>query len=415
MATTLGDILPSSGGTTPVKRQATLSEALAQVDRLGAELEQERERARRLEDELREARRLEAVGRLAGGIAHDFSNILAVISGYSELMLKRMDPTDPLRAGAESIRKAAVWGLNLTQHMLTTSKAAAPVATPLDLNAVATGVVRTLAPLLGEHVQVALELAPCLGRVKVNMGQLEQTLMNLLLNARDAMPSGGRVTVETANVDLEQSPTGPLRSVMVRIRDTGSGMDPATLSRAFEPYFTTKAPGRGTGLGLATVFAFVSSAGGHVEAASEVGHGATFTIYLPRHDAVAEPPAPPSAATVLVLEPEPGVRDLIAEILDLHGYHVLSARDLDEALAVSVGYQGPIALVIADLLLPGVAGDGVLQRLGPSRASARVLYLSGDLEDTIEEYRGLRPGQGFLHKPFTVDALVQTVREIVGR
>jgi two-component system cell cycle sensor histidine kinase/response regulator CckA len=415
MATTLGDILPSSGGTAPMKRQATLSEALAQVDRLGTELEQERERARRLEDELREARRLEAVGRLAGGIAHDFSNILAVISGYSELMLKRMDPTDPLRAGAESIRKAAVWGLNLTQHMLTTSKAAAPVATVLDLNAVATGVVRTLAPLLGEHVQVALELAPCLGRIKVNMGQLEQTLMNLLLNARDAMPSGGCVTVETANVDLEQSPTGPLRSVMVRIRDTGSGMDAATLSRAFEPYFTTKAPGRGTGLGLATVFAFVSSAGGHVEAASEVGHGSTFTIYLPRHDAVAEPPASPSAATVLVLEPEPGVRDLIAEILDLHGYHVLSARDLDEALAVSVGYQGPIALVIADLLLPGAAGDGVLQRLGPSRASARVLYLSGDLEDTIEEYRGLRPGHGFLHKPFTVDALVQTVREIVGR
>jgi signal transduction histidine kinase len=415
MATTLGDLLPSSGGTAPMKRQATLSEALAQVDRLGAELEQERERARRLEDELREARRLEAVGRLAGGIAHDFSNILAVISGYSELMLKRMDPTDPLRAGAESIRKAAVWGLNLTQHMLTTSKAVAPVATALDLNAVATGVVRTLAPLLGEHVQVALELSPCLGRVKANMGQLEQTLMNLLLNARDAMPSGGRVTVETANVDLEQSPTGPLRSVMVRIRDTGAGMDPATLSRAFEPYFTTKPPGRGTGLGLATVFAFVSSAGGHVEAASEVGRGSTFTIYLPRHDAVEEPPASPAAATVLVLEPEPGVRDLIAEILELHGYHVLSARDLDEALAVSVDYQGPIALVIADLLLPGVAGDGVLQRLGPSRASARVLYLSGDLEDTIEEYRGLRPGQGFLHKPFTVDALVQTVREIVGR
>jgi nitrogen-specific signal transduction histidine kinase len=397
-----------------MRRQATLSEALAEVERLGSELEQERDRARRLEEELRDARRLEAVGRLAGGVAHDFSNILAVISGYSELMLKRMDPTDPLRTGAESIRKAAVWGLNLTQHMLTTSKAAAPVVTTLDLNAVATGVVRTLAPLLGEQVQVALELEPRLGRVKVNMGQLEQTLMNLLLNARDAMLSGGRVTVETANVDLAQSPTGPLRSVMVRITDTGSGMDAATLSRAFEPYFTTKAPGRGTGLGLATVFAFVSQSGGHVEAASDVGRGATFTVYLPRHDVVEEPAAPAAATTVLVLEPEPGVRDLIAEILDLHGYHVLSARDLDEALAVSVGHHGPIALVIADLLLPGVAGDGVLQRLGPTRVSARVLYLSGDLEDTVEDYRGLRPGRGFLHKPFTVDALVQKVREIVA-
>ena len=416
MATTLGDVL-SSGSPSPMKRQATLSEALAEVERLGAELEQERERARRLDDELREARRLEAVGRLAGGVAHDFSNILAVITGYSELMLKRMDPTDPLRTGAESIRKAAVWGLNLTQHMLTTSRAAAPVPMSLDINAVIGGVVRTLAPLLGDQIQVALELDPLLGRVRVNMGQVEQTLMNLLLNARDAMPSGGRVTIETGNVDLEQSPTGALRSAMVRITDTGCGMDDATLSRAFEPYFTTKAPGRGTGLGLATVFAFVSQSGGHVEATSEVGQGSTFTVYLPRHDAGDEPPAeaPVPAATVLVLEPEPGVRDLIAEILELHGYHVLSARDLDEALAASTGHQGPIELVIADLLLPGVAGDGVLQRLGPYRASARVLYLSGDLEDSVEDYRGLSPGRGFLHKPFTVDALVQKVREIVGR
>ena len=399
-----------------MKRHATLSEALAEVERLGAELEQERERARRLEDELREARRLESIARLAGSIAHDFSNILAVITGYSELMLKRMDPTDSLRTGAESIRKAAVWGLNLTQHMLTTSKAATPVATSLDLNTVVTGVVQTLAPLLGEKIEVALELEPCLGRVRVNMGQLEQTLMNLLLNARDAMPGGGRVSVHTANVELEQSPTGPLRSVMVRITDTGLGMDAATLSRVFEPYFTTKPAGRGTGLGLATVFAFVSQNGGHVEATSEVGCGSTFTVYLPRHDAVDEPePAPATASTVLVLEPEPGVRDLIAEILDLHGYHVLSARDLDEALAASAGHDGPIALVVADLLLPGVAGDGVRQRLGPARASARVLYLSGDLEDTVEEYRGLPPGQGFLHKPFTVDALVQKVREIIGR
>ena len=400
-----------------MKRQATLSEALAEVERLGAELEQERERARRLDDELREARRLEAVGRLAGGVAHDFSNILAVITGYSELMLKRMDPTDPLRTGAESIRKAAVWGLNLTQHMLTTSRAAAPVPMSLDINAVIGGVVRTLAPLLGDQIQVALELDPLLGRVRVNMGQVEQTLMNLLLNARDAMPSGGRVTIETGNVDLEQSPTGALRAVMVRITDTGCGMDDATLSRAFEPYFTTKAPGRGTGLGLATVFAFVSQSGGHVEAASEVGQGSTLTVYLPRHDAGDEPPVatPVAAATVLVLEPEPGVRDLIAEILELHGYHVLSARDLDEALAASTGHQGPIELVVADLLLPGVAGDGVLQRLGPYRASARVLYLSGDLEDSVEDYRGLNPGRGFLHKPFTVDALVQKVREIVGR
>jgi len=416
MATTLGDLVPFGGA--PVKRRdLTLSEAMAEAERLGAELERTRARARQLEDELREARRLETVGRLAGGVAHDFSNILAVISGYSELMLKRMDPTDPLRSGAESIRKAAVWGLNLTQHMLTSSRAAAPAPSLLDLNATVGGVVRTLAPLLGDTIMVAQTLDPRLGRVRVNAGQVEQALVNLVLNARDAMPDGGRLTIDTANVDLEQTPTGPLRAVMVRVTDTGCGMDAATLSRAFEPYFTTKPPGRGTGLGLATVFAFVSQSGGHIEAASEVGEGATFTMYLPRHDTSVEVAAAGAAGspTVLVVEPEPGVRDLIAEILELHDYQVLAARDLDEAVAASLGHQGPIALVIADLLLPGAAGDGVLQRLGPGRAAAKVLYLSGDLEDTVEEYRGLGPGRGFLHKPFTVDALVQKTREILGR
>ncbi len=414
MATTLGDLVPSGGRPPMKRREVTLSEALAETERLGTELEQERSRARQLSDELREARRLEAVGRLAGGIAHDFSNILAVISGYSELMLNRMDPTDPLRTGAESIRKAAAWGLNLTRHMLVTSRSAAPPPTVLDLNAVAGGVVRTLAPLLGEHIQITLHLEPRLGHVRVNTGQLEQTLVNLLLNARDAMPAGGAIAIETANVDLEQTPAGPLRAVMVRIADTGTGMDAATLSRAFEPYFTTKPPGKGTGLGLATVFAFVSHSGGHVEAASEVGRGSTFTIYLPRQDASEGTPAPVTETpTVLVIEPEPGVRDLIGEILELHGYHVLSARDLDGALAASLGHPGALALVIADLLVPGVAGDGVLQRLGPARVGARVLYLSGDLEDTVEEHRGLRPGRGFLHKPFTVDALVQKTREIL--
>jgi two-component system, cell cycle sensor histidine kinase and response regulator CckA len=417
MATTLGDLVPS-GGRAPMKRRdVTLSEAIAEAERLGADLERERARVQRLEEDLREARRLEALGRLASGVAHDFSNILAVISGYSELMLKRMDPTDPLRTGAESIRKAAVWGLNLTQHMLTSSRAATPALTLLDLNASVAGVVRTLAPLLGDAIEVVQTLDPRLGRVRVNAGQLEQALVNLVLNARDAMPAGGRLVIETRNADVEQTATGPLRAAMVRVNDNGCGMDAATMSRAFEPYFTTKPPGRGTGLGLATVFAFVSQSGGHIEVASEVGQGTTFTMYLPRHEAVEAPAAPAGdqPTTVLVVEPEPGVRDLIAEILELHGYRVLAARDLDEALAASLAHQDAIALVIVDLLLPGAAGDGVLQRLGPARAGAKVLYLSGDLEDTVEEYRGLRPGRGFLHKPFTVDALVQKTQEILTR
>jgi two-component system cell cycle sensor histidine kinase/response regulator CckA len=401
-----------------VKRQrVTLPEALAEAERLSHDLEQERARGRRLEADLRDARRLEAVGRLAGGVAHDFSNILAVITGHSELMLKRMDPTDPLWTGAESIRKAAVWGLDLTQHMLASSRAAVPARSSLDLNAVATGVVRTLRPILGDQVEVLLQLEPGLARVIANAGQLEQALVNLVLNARDAMPHGGRVTITTGHATLEQSPAGPLRAVMIRVSDTGSGMDAATLSRAFETYFTTKAPGKGNGLGLATVSAFVTESGGHIEAASEVGQGSTFTIYLPRGDVAvvsAAATAPDGAATVLVVEPEADVRELIGEILDIHGYHVLSACDPDDALAVSKAHAGSIALVIAALLSPGVGGDGLVQRLGPSRSGARVLYLSGDLGDSAEEYRGRRPGVGFLHKPFTVDALIQKVRDILG-
>jgi signal transduction histidine kinase/CheY-like chemotaxis protein len=415
MATTLGDSAPSGEHVAVIRRDVSLPEALAEAERLGRELEQERVRGRRLEEELRDARRLEAVGRLAGGVAHDFSNILAVITGYSELMLKRMDPTDPLRTGVESIRKAAVWGLNLTQHVLTTSRVTVPVPSTLDVNPVTAGVLRTIQPLLGGHVEVVLQLDPQVGRVTVNAGQLEQTLMNLVLNARDAMPGGGRITIETGNAVRAESQPGPSRAVFVRVSDTGCGMDAATLSRAFEPYFTTKAAGKGTGLGLATVFAFVTQSGGHVDVASEVGEGSTFTLYLPRVDpgdeAVTFTPA--DTTTVLVVEPESGVRDLIGEILEIHGYHVLTARDADEALAVSVRHQGPIALVVADLLSPGVAGDGLLYRLGPGRPAPRVIYLSGDLQDTVEECRGLPPGRAFLHKPFTVDALVHKVHEML--
>ena len=415
MTTTLGDFVPSGERPPMIRLEMTLAEALAQTERLGQELEQERARGRRLEEELRDARRLEAVGRAAGGAAHDFSNILAVITGYSELMLKRMDPADPLRANAESIRKAAEWGLNLTQHMLATSRAVVPQPTALDLNLVVASVVRTLQPLLSEDVEVTLQLDPSLDQATAAAEPLEQALMNLILNARDAMPAGGRITVETGNVTLEQSPAGRLRAVMVRVTDTGHGMDAATLSRAFEPYFTTKAPGKGSGLGLATVFAFVAQSGGHVEATSEVGQGATFSLYLPRADAGPEPgsSAPTGAVTVLVVEAETGVRELIGEILELHGYQVLCARDLDGALALSQQHPGPIALVIADMLSPGVSGERVLQRLGPARAGAKVLYLSGDLENTVEEYRGLQAGRALLHKPFTVDALIHKVTEVL--
>ena len=393
----------------------TIAEAMAEVERAQRELEEERAQRLKLEDELKDARRLEALGRMAGSVAHDFSNILAVISGHSELMLKRMDPTDSLRTGAESIRKAAVWGLNLTRHVLATTRSIGPSPELVDLNVIIASVVRTLQPLLGERVDIALRLESRLGRVNVNIVPLEQAIMNLLLNARDAMPMGGRITVETGHLPPESGNGGP-PSVMFRVIDNGFGMDAATLSRAFEPYFTTKPPGRGTGLGLATVFAFVSQSGGRIDATSEVGRGSTFTVALPLA-AEADPPADtstPGMTTVLVVEPEAGVRELISEILELHGYHILAARDLDEALGISLRHPGPIALTVADLLLPGVAGDGLVMRLGARRSDMKVLYLSSDIQSTIEEYRGLSSGRGFLHKPFTVDALIQKVADILG-
>ena len=393
----------------------TLAEALAEVERAQRELDEERTQRQRLEDELKDARRLEALGRLAGSVAHDFSNILAVISGHSELMLRRMDPTDSLRTGAESIRKAAVWGLNLTRHVMATTRSIGPSPELVDLNVVIASVVRTLQPLLGERVDVVLRLESRLGRVNVNVVPLEQAIMNLLLNARDAMPMGGRIIVETGHVAAESGNGAAPASVMFRVVDTGFGMDGATLSRAFEPYFTTKPPGRGTGLGLATVFAFVSQSGGRVDATSEVGRGSTFTIMLPLAADAEAPADPPAAgtATVLVVEPEAGVRELISEILELHGYHILTARDLDEALGISLRHPGPIALAVADLLLPGVAGDGLLMRLGARRHDMKILYLSSDIQSTIEEYRGLMPGRMFLLKPFTVDALIQKVADIL--
>lgn len=413
MATTCGDRVPSNERSPMTRREISLGEALALGERLGQELERERARSRRLEEELRSARRLETVGRAAGGIAHDFSNILAVITGHSDLLLKRMDPADPLRAGADSIRKAAAWGLDLTKRMLAASREVLPPPGVVDLNLVVSGVVRALQPLLGEGIEVSLRADPRLGAVAVSAEPLEQALMNLILNARDAMPDGGRLTIETCNATLEQSPARRLQAVMVRVSDTGHGMDADTLSRAFEPYFTTKPPGKGSGLGLATVFAFATQAGGHVEAVSEVGQGASFSLYLPRVDAEPVSATERGAATVLVVEAEAGVRELIAEILEIHGFHVLCARDLDEARAVSLRHAGPIALVIADLISSGVGGHALPQHLGREQADMRVLYLSGDLERSVEESRSHQAGRAYLHKPFTVDALIHTVTEVL--
>ncbi|MEX2147474.1 MAG: ATP-binding protein [Candidatus Rokuibacteriota bacterium] len=395
----------------------SVEEVLADNERLRRELEAARTQVTALEDELRTAHRMEAVGRVAGGIAHDFSNVIAVIAGYADLLLRRADATEPIRAHAESIKKATTWGQQLTQHVIASGRRPPPMTRTVDLNAIATSVARTLTPLFGDHIHVALRLDPGLPAVAVNPGQLEQVVINLLINARDALAGGGRVTVETSAVEPDDRPRGATPSlVRLRVTDTGSGMDAATLSRVFEPYFTTKDAGKGTGLGLSTVFGIVTQHGGQIEVTSEVGEGATFTVHLPAagNGSTAVPAATPAAGAVLLVEDEPGVRDLVVEILELAGFQVLQARDAAHAMSASRRHDGLLRLLVADLSAPGVRGERLTQELLKTRPGLKVLYLSGDLEDAVEEAPGGGAGRAVIHKPFTIDALMRALTELLA-
>jgi signal transduction histidine kinase/CheY-like chemotaxis protein len=401
----------SSGGRMHMNgRRPSVEEALAENEQLHRELELSRERMSALEQELHAAQRLEAVGRAAGGIAHDFSNVMAVISGYADLLLRRVDATDPIRAHAESIKKATAWGQQLTQHVLVSGRRPAPVTKAVDLNAVATGVARTLAPLFGDHIRVSLQLQPGLPMVAVNQGQLEQVVINLLINARDALAGGGSVTVATSLAEVDTS-----AAVCLRVTDTGCGMDAATRSRVFEPYFTTKGAGKGTGLGLSTVFGIVTQHGGQIDVTSEVGEGATLTVHLPAADVSATTPAvTPTAGAVLVVEDEPGVRDLVVEILELAGYEVLKARDAAHAMSASRRHQGAMPLLVADVSAPGVRGEHFVNDLLQKRPGLKVLYLSGDLEGPLEEAVARRTDRAVLRKPFTIDAFMRALDDLLA-
>jgi CheY-like chemotaxis protein len=371
---------------------------------LRRELDDARARLATLERELAEARALESLGRLTVSIAHDFRNVMAAIGGQNELMLAAVPPGSPMRRRVEAIRKATSWGERLTRELLTAGRPQPAGPAVADLNAVMAGVVRTVQPLLGDDIEVVTELDGAAGSVAVGAAALEQVAMNLMLNARDAMPAGGRLTVGTA-LEVHANGAGPQTAAVLRVQDTGIGMDEATRARAFEPYFTTKANGKGTGLGLSTVHDVVTRHGGHVEIASTPGRGTTFTVSLPRAAGAGAPTGP----AVLVVEEETGVRELIVEILELHDYRALPARDHGEAQKVSAGHAGPLALVIADAG-PGPDGARRVERLRAARPEARVLYLSGRLE----EARPVGANPPTLAKPFTVDALVRKVREVLG-
>jgi len=385
------------------------------------------EALRRSEEQLRQSQKMEAVGRLAGGVAHDFNNMLAVINGYSELLLTDRSPDDPTTSGLREILKAGERAAHLTRQLLAFSRKQIVTPQVMDLGEVVGGMQEMLRRLIGEDIQIVTSTAPGLGRVKADPSQMEQVILNLAVNARDAMPEGGKLTIETRNVELDgqyalgQTHAPPGSYVVLAVSDTGMGMDSGTLARVFEPFFTTKPQGQGTGLGLAMVYGIVQQSGGHVWVYSEPGHGTTFKIYLPRipgdKSAVGareEPAARPGAETVLLVEDEEMVRRLVRSVLELKGYTVLEASGGEEALKIAREHDGLIELLVTDVVMPGMSGRQVAERLRPLRPETRVLFMSGYTDDVVVRHGILDQEAAFIEKPFTPVGFAQKVREVLG-
>jgi PAS domain S-box-containing protein len=384
--------------------------------------------SKNLEDMLRQSQKMEAVGQLAGGVAHDFNNLLGVILGYTGLMLDHMDPEDPNRRAIEEIEKAGDRAALLTRQLLAFSRKQVLQPKVLDLNAVVAGTEKLLQRLIGENIDLRVVLNPQLGRVKADAGQLEQIIMNLVVNARDAMQPGGTLTIETSNVELDDdsaemhpsSKPGP--HAMLSITDTGCGMDAKTKERIFEPFFTTKEFGKGTGLGLSTVYGIVKQSGGSVWVYSEVGIGTTFKIYLPCVDSVAGVAAPmdkpekiaKGSQTILVVEDEVALLQVTHQSLAAAGYAILAAQSPAEAIRVSESHPGPIHLMVTDVIMPGMNGAQLATHLSAPRPEMKVLYVSGYTDDTIVRHGVLEPGLAFLQKPFSPKTLARKVREVLA-
>jgi two-component system, cell cycle sensor histidine kinase and response regulator CckA len=381
-----------------------------------------------LEDQFRQAQKMEAVGRLAGGIAHDFNNLLMVISGYTEVMLGQLALGHPLYAKAEAIQQASDRATTLTRQLLAFSRKQLLELKVIDVNAIVADMERLLRPLIGEDVELTTTLAPAVGCTRADAGQLEQVIMNLVVNAKDAMPNGGKICIRTAGVVLDESyrPENPFIKhgpyVMISVSDTGQGMDRETQARIFEPFFTTKGKNKGTGLGLSTVYGIIKQSGGYVFVQSEPGRGTVFTIYFPRVDepcdARGATPASLAAAggseTVLLVEDEDSVRQLVRETLESRGYRVLEAENGNAALALAASHPDPIHLVITDVVMPGLSGHELVQQLLPVRPAVKVLYLSGYAQDAFSTPLAADGQKTFLQKPFTLQSLARKVREVLG-
>jgi two-component system, cell cycle sensor histidine kinase and response regulator CckA len=379
-----------------------------------------------LEEQLRQSQKMEAVGRLAGGVAHDFNNLLSVISGYGEDMLKELEPQHPLHDDLEEICKASSRAAELTKQLLMFSRQQVVEPKVMDLNEVVTGLSRMLERVLGESTELRLMLEPELGRIRADRGNLEQVCMNLAVNAHDAMPSGGTLTIETSNVDLDEQfvrehlGTAPGPYVVMAVSDTGIGMDRATRARIFEPFFTTKDPGKGTGLGLSTVFGIVQQSGGGIWVYSEPGRGTTFKLYLPRVDGEVEPQRPSvvptelrGTETILLVEDEPQVRVVARRILERNGYQVLSPESVEEAERISNEYPRGVDLLVTDVVMPRLSGVELSTRLLKRRPQLKVLYVSGYTDGGIGAHGVLQDGAAFLQKPFTSDSLARKVRGVL--
>jgi PAS domain S-box-containing protein len=378
---------------------------------------------KRLEAQLRQMQRLEALGRLAGGVAHDFNNILSVILSYSTILLRDLPPEGELAEDAREIHAAGERAARLTRQLLAFGRRQVLELKIVDLNEIVSGMEKMTERLLGEDIRLDIRRGAALGNVKVDVGQIEQVILNLALNARDAMRQGGILTIATSNSEERLRPgEAPRPTVMLTVADTGTGMDEATQQRAFEPFFTTKAIGKGTGLGLATVFGVVEQSGGRISLTSEPGRGSSFVIHLPRCDeepsprrSSARPPQPSvhETETILLVEDEAQVRKLIAAILSGAGYRVLAAGDPVEALRLSEHEAGKIDLLVTDVIMPTMNGRELAELLARTRPDTKVLYLSGYTDDAIAHHGVLDPGIVLLQKPVTPDALLQQVREVI--
>jgi signal transduction histidine kinase len=374
----------------------------------------------------RQADKMEAMGRLVGGVAHDFANLLTLISGYSEIVLNRLKPGEPLRPELEEIRQAANRGARLTSQLLGFTRGQAVQPKILDLNSLIVDMQKMLRPIIGEYIELTTSLTPDLGQIKADPGQMEQVVMNLVLNARDAMPRGGKISIETANALLSEAEAAahevaPGPYVILTFTDTGEGMDAQTMSHLFEPFFTTKEKGKGTGLGLSTVYGVVKQSGGDVWAHSVPGERTTFTICLPRAEPGVEAAEIAAAAgvprkgteTILLVEDEEGVRRLLKHILSKQGYTVLEAGHGAAALDILKTYEGAIHLLLTDMVMPLMSGREIAERCMALRPETRVIYMSGYTDDVLLRTGAIGPGMTFLQKPLRPEMLSSKVREVL--